>query len=347
MLICSKKQIFSVIYGLIMLLSTNSMLRAQEIGGEIHEKILGQFGVDTLIMLERQFENIQMASQMQSDVNEILDKVDKLKNSDKARSNKISALTIKALQEMIFITRIYEESFEVVFELYSARLMEYPIFDFDQFTKANELLVEGMEMNEQMKGNLSGLTFDDSDSVIFRVIKDANAARFNTLHKFQEAFCVYLGCQKKSEISTFVDISAIEPIIDVDLSLTQTTDIDTVAKSWEWLNTPVDTSAWDYFEVRNDFIVFRVQIFAVKIALDKERLDELYSGYADVYVNKEDDFYQYWVGSFFTYNEALKFSNLYGKDAFVIAIKGGKRISIRQAIEETSIENISDSENEP
>jgi hypothetical protein len=347
MLICSKKQFFSVVFSIVFVFSASYRLNAQEFGGEIHEKILGQFGVDTLIMLEGHFENIQLANQKQADVDEILVKIEKLKEAEKARSNKISALTIKALQEMIAITRIYEESFEVIFALYSARLMEYPIVDFEKFTKANELLVEAMEMNEQMKGNLSDLTFNDSDSIIFTVIKESNAARFNTLFKFQEAFCVYLECGKKEELIVSSDTLHIEPVMDLNILTTEIAEIDTTKKSWEWLKEPVDTTEWDYFEVRNDFIVFRVQIFAVRTALDKERLNDLYSGYADVYVNKEDDFYQYWVGSFFTYNEALKFCNLYGKNAFVIAIKGGRRISIRQAIEETSIENISSTENEP
>lgn len=320
---------------------------------EIHERILAQFGVDTLILLEKHFSNIEKATEMQKDADKITAKINDLKKDKKPKRNRISALTIKALQDMIHITRIYEVSFQEVFKLYTGRLTEYPLDDIDKFTKANELIVEGMEMSEKQIGDLSMLTYDDADTTIFRVIKTANEARFLTLYKFQDAFCVYIDCPDLEEETQYPDSFQIfekEPAIVekeeeiVAENFTESSpafaeeDSLKLDNSWDWLNDPVDTATWNYYEARNDFIIFRVQIIAVSKPLSEERLKEIYSGYADVYTEKSEyGLYEYWVGSFFTYNEALKFCNLYGNNSFIVAFKGNKRMNIRQAIEETML----------
>lgn len=320
----------SVFFFLIFALS--SLLNAQVTNDEIHERILGEFGVDTLIMLEKHFDHIAQGVEMQKEVDVIAKKISTLKDNKKPKRARISALTVKVLQDMIDITRIYEESFENIYAIYSARLMEYPIFDFDKFTRANEFLVEALEMGEDSKGKLSGLTFDDADSTIFKIINEANLSRFQTLYKMQDAFCVYIDCpQEKQDTLTIT-------IVEEEQKKLSSAFVD---HSWDWLNDPVDTTSWVYVEERNDFVIFRVQIIAVQKELSKERVADIYSGYADIYVDKTGGFYQYWVGSFFTYNEALRYSEVYGNNSFVIALKANERISVRKAIEETSIETIS------
>jgi len=352
-----KKHTKYLVLFLVYIIGINSSIHAQFRNEEIHEKILSQFGVDTLVMLETHFGNILMASQMQLEVDDIVDKIDKLKGTKKSKKSRISALTIKALQDMITITRIYEESFEPIFSIYSDRLMEYPLVDLDKFNTANDLLVEGMMMSEIQKGNLSTLTYDDADTTIFRIINEANATRYKTLFKFQDAFCVYLDCpdiepekQIQDSLPLFDSTLLVHTSDDLlahaaDQGLEDADDVEIELRdsSWNWLNDPVDTVAWTYTEARNDFIIFRVQIIAVQKQLSPERLKEVYSGFADIYMEKKGNFYQYWVGSFFTHNEALKFCTLYGENSFVVAFKGGKQVNIRDAIEETALSKISSS----
>ena len=302
-----------------------SALNAQIVNSEIHKSVLQEFGVDTIKILENHFANIEIATKMEQDVKDTLLKISELDDSDPVNRNDIFATTIESLLKLIDVTRIYEESFEGIFEIYSERLSDFPITDFKKYSEINDNLEEALELSKNSKRELSKLTYGDPDSIIFGVIVETNTARYKVLNKMEKAFAVYVDTPK---------VVVAEVVIEPE------------NKEWEWNIPLADTTQWDYNEQRDDFIIFRVQIIAVLTELSQERFDEFYKGYAEVYMEKTTKFYEYWVGSFFTYNEAKKYSKFYGGNSFVVAFKGNKRISVRKAIKETAISNLIQEEND-
>ena len=79
--------------------------------------------------------------------------------------------------------------------------------------------------------------------------------------------------------------------------------------------------------------IFRVQIAACRVRLDKETLKGIYNGLSPIMELHEDNWYKYAIGEFTTYKSARQLrdkSNIPG--VFVIAYLNGKRIKITPAI---------------
>lgn len=84
-------------------------------------------------------------------------------------------------------------------------------------------------------------------------------------------------------------------------------------------------------------IIFRVQIAAFQKLLSNEYLKEIYSSDRIINVEKHEGLNKYSVGDFYTYQDAKNFKQHTGvHDAFVIAYRNGKRISVREAILQTT-----------
>lgn len=79
-------------------------------------------------------------------------------------------------------------------------------------------------------------------------------------------------------------------------------------------------------------IVFKVQIAADIKSLSSEKLHNIYSGYENIKMFKEDGWFKYSIGEFKTFNKAnilRKNSNVDG--AFVIAFRGNKKMNVLEA----------------
>ncbi len=85
-------------------------------------------------------------------------------------------------------------------------------------------------------------------------------------------------------------------------------------------------------QVRNEDVVFKVQIAADTKKISSDNLHKIYSGYENVQHYEEDGMYKYSLGEFKTYEEANKFRVNSGvKGAFVIAFKGETKINVLEA----------------
>lgn len=88
----------------------------------------------------------------------------------------------------------------------------------------------------------------------------------------------------------------------------------------------------DSEQVRNENVVFKVQIAADTKSISSDNLHKIYSGYENVQHYEEDGMHKYSLGEFKTYEEANKFRENSGvKGAFVIAFQGEKKLNVLEA----------------
>lgn len=247
---------------------------------------------------------------------------------------KSAKLETKAVKERVESLETFNDAFVQKYKIFKTDLKKYfATSKGDTLEKARELELEAYN------------SFESADLDIQKTFYLVNSNDvFETLTKAYNSQCLGLLYQQKM-YALFMDwdevvINKLNSKIE---SIKNNSPFKEVAKEEKLVIKDsiniINVTVYDTVKValNDDLVVYKIQIAASKKPLENFKLKSIYKNIEFIDAEKENGWYKYSIGSFYSYNDAQKFKmRLSVKGAFIIAYRNGVKTNLRDLVNHSS-----------
>ncbi len=289
----------------------------------VEDRIRNEMSSDQINKILSADEKVAKANQLMEQVEEMDKEVssflrtaetgDRWRTRRKAK-RKARKLGKKARKQRIEAAEMYEEGYKDIYLVYKEKLNEY-IHDSGtsaDATEAKKLISQAKKNFVEATKQMHDLKRRDSNEHVADVLENSHQLKIQGLDFLIEGLCLYVECYPKPVEPEKED--TVKPVIDVDSLVVED----------------------DTEELEEDFsrgLIFQVQIIALTKKLSSHQQKSLYpKGELIEKFDESDGLYKYRIGNFKTYDEAKQVKNNIGKDSFIVPLRDGERITIREAL---------------
>jgi hypothetical protein len=260
-------------------------------------------------------QKMEQVEEMDKEVSSLLrtaETGDRWRTRRKAK-RKAKKLGEKARKQRIEAAELYEKGYKDIYLVYKEKLNEY-IHDSGtsaDATEAKKLISQAKNNFVEATKQMHDLKRRDSNEHVADVLENSHQLKIQGLDFLIEGLCLYIECYPKP---VEPEEDTVKPVIDVDSLVVED----------------------DTEELEDDFskgLIFQVQIIALTKKLSPHQQKSLYpQGELIEKFDESDGLYKYRIGNFKTYDEAKQIKKNIGKDSFIVPLRDGERITIREAL---------------
>jgi len=306
-------------------------------------------------LLKSAEDNLAGYEKVMSEKSSINKKMPKAKRRDKKKMKvELEKLEPKGADYLTKAIKNYEDGYNAKYNVYITNIKKAKLKVTGQdLTDGEDAEKSANKSFEESKDKRSKVSNEKTDSGKSKVMSDANESVQNAISQLEFAFELYFN---SSSVTTANEDknknNTVTPPVETPKKDASTTDNgvtnagtnvnqaqvnqpQNTNPSNQQVTEPTKTNTSNMFTPVKG-IVFKIQFIATRRELNKQQLDKIYKTTEIINTKLDGNLYKYSIGNFASYSEAKKFRDGMGvRDAFVIALKDGNKISIVEAIQQT------------
>lgn len=273
--------------------------------------------------------NFEQCSNLYQQVDSVKDK------KKRAKALKKSAkLETKAIKERVESLETYNDAFVQKYKIFKTDLKKYfAITKGDTLEQARSLELKAYNSFESADLDIQKTFYQVNSNDVFETLTRAYNSQYLGLLYQQQMYALFLDWDElivRKLNSKIESIKNNSPYKDVTKDK-ETNTIDSI--------NIINITVYDTVKVQlnNDLVVYKIQIAASKKPLEDFKLKSIYKNTEFIDTEKENHWYKYSIGSFYSYKDAQRFKMRLGiKGAFIIAFRNGVKTSLKELVDHYS-----------